>query len=70
MTTASADIKGIVEYRLGDGPLCSVPQGPVEIETGADDVTLSWGSAETRQSAAIPASDFSRYVADKAIVIH
>lgn len=69
MTSASADIKGIVEYRLGDGPLCSVPQGPVEIETGATDVTLSWGNADTRQSAAIPASDFSRYVADKAIVI-
>lgn len=70
MTTASADIKGIVEYRLGDGPLCSVPQGPVEIETGANDVTISWGNDETRQSAAIPAGDFSRYVADKAIVIH
>jgi hypothetical protein len=69
MTTANADIKGIVEYRLGDGPLCSVPQGPVEIETGATDVTISWGNAETRQSAAIPAGDFSRYVADKVIVI-
>jgi hypothetical protein len=70
MTIAHADVKGIVEYRLGDGPLCSVPQGPVEIETGASDVTLSWGSAEARQSAAIPAGDFSRYVADKVIVIH
>jgi hypothetical protein len=70
MTIASADIKGIVEYRLGDGPLCSVPQGPVEIETQGNDVTISWGSADTRQAAAIPASDFSRYVADKAIVIH
>lgn len=70
MTTATAEIKGIVEYRLGDGPLCSVPQGPVEVETGANDVTLSWGNADTRQSAAIPASDFSRYVTDKAIVIH
>ena len=70
MTVASADIKGIVEYRLGDGPLCSVPQGPVEIETGANDVTISWGTADTRQSAAIPASDFSRYVANQDIVVH
>lgn len=68
--TTTADIRGIVEYRLGDGPLCSVPHGSVEVETGANDVTLSWGDAHTRQSAAIPASDFSRYVANKAIVIH
>lgn len=68
--STTADVKGIVEYRLGDGPLCSVPQGPIEVEPGADDVTLSWGNAHTRQSAAIPASDFSRYIASKAIVIH
>lgn len=68
--TSNANVKGTVEYRLGDGPLCSVPHGPVEFERGANDVTLSWGTARTRQSAAIPASDFSRYVADKAIVIH
>ena len=68
-TTTLADIRGTVEYRLGDGPLCSVPKGPVEVETAGNDVTLSWGSGQTRQSAAIPASDFSRYVASKAIVI-
>ena len=68
--TTSAVVKGIVEYRLGDGPLCSVPQGPVEIDPGANDVTLSWGNDDTRQSAAITASDFSRYVTSKAIVIH
>jgi hypothetical protein len=68
--TTRAVVKGIVEYRLGDGPLCSVPQGPVEIDPGANDVTLSWGNDVSRQSAAIPASDFSRYVTSKAIVIH
>jgi hypothetical protein len=68
-TSARADVRGTVEYRLGDGPLCSVPKGPIEIETAENDVTLSWGSGDTRQSAAIPAGDFSRYVASKAIVI-
>jgi hypothetical protein len=68
-TRTLADIRGTVEYRLGDGPLCSVPKGPVEVDASASDVTLSWGSGQTRQSAAIPASDFSRYVASKAIVI-
>jgi hypothetical protein len=67
--TTPATIRGTVEYRLGDGPLCSVPKGPVEVETAGNDVTLSWGNDETRQSAAIPASDFSRYVAGKDIVI-
>ena len=69
MTTATAEIKGIVEYRLGDGPLCSVPHGQVEIETGANDVTISWSNDETRQAVAITAGEFSRYVADKAIVM-
>jgi hypothetical protein len=69
MTTTTADVRGIVEYRIGDGPMCSVPKGPIEIDAEANDVTLSWGTDETRQSAAIPASDFSRYVASKAIVI-
>lgn len=68
-TTTTADVRGTVEYRLGDGPLCSVPKGPVEIETAGNDVTLSWGNDNTRQSASIPASDFSLYVANKAIVI-
>ncbi len=68
-TTSKADVRGTVEYRLGDGPLCSVPRGPIEVEIAGNDVTLSWGSGQTRQSTAIPASDFSRYVASKAIVI-
>ena len=68
-TSTHAEVRGTVEYRLGDGPLCSVPKGPVEVETAGNDVTLSWTNGETRQSTAIPASDFSRYVASKAIVI-
>jgi hypothetical protein len=68
-TTTLAEVRGDVEYRLGDGPLCLVPKGQIEIDTAANDVTLSWGNGETRQSTAIPAGDFSRYVVSKAIVI-
>lgn len=64
-----AQVQGDVEYRLGDGPLETVPRGDVELDVGIGDVTLSWGSDETRQSAAIPSADFKRYVAEKAIVL-
>jgi hypothetical protein len=46
-----------------------VPQGEVELVIGRSDVTLSWGNDDTRQSAAIPSTDFARYLADRAIVI-
>jgi hypothetical protein len=49
--------------------LLCVPAGDVEIDRGQGDVTLSWGNDDTRQSAAIPASDFACYVAARAIVI-
>ena len=65
--TEHATIVGTVEYRLGDGPNCEIPKGPVSFELGPNDVTLSWGDGETRESTAIPRTDFSRYVVEKAI---
>jgi hypothetical protein len=65
----TAQVHGKVEYRLGDGPLLRVPAGPITIDMGDDDVTLSWAQEQTRQSAALPRSDFARYVAARAIVI-
>lgn len=67
--TQSAQVRGKVEYRAGDGPMAVVPPGDVEIDVGTGDVTMSWGSGETRQSAAIPSTDFARYLASNAIVI-
>jgi hypothetical protein len=63
-----AEIRGAVLYRLGDGPLQPVPLGEIEVEAGPQDVTLSWGDNDTRQSTAMPASDFARYLAAGAIV--
>ena len=62
-------VSGLVEYRMGDGPLCAIPQGPAEVETSPTDVTVTWGEGETRQSAALPADNFLRYVSRKAITI-
>jgi hypothetical protein len=65
-----ADVRGKVEYRVGDGPLLRVPPGEIEIDLGPNDMTLSWGRGDTRQSTAMPSSDFARYLAAKAIVVN
>jgi hypothetical protein len=59
-----AHIVGKVEYRSGDGPNVEIRLGPVDLNTGINDVTLSWTDEETHGSAAIPLTDFKRYVAE------
>ena len=63
----NAHITGKVEYREGDGTSLTIPQGPCEVEETLFDVTISWVDGETRGSAAMPVSDFKRYVATRAI---
>lgn len=65
----SARIKGMVEYREGDGASITIRQGPCEIEKTALDVTISWTEGNTHGSAAIPLADFNRYVLSKAIEV-
>jgi hypothetical protein len=64
-----ARIKGKVEYREGDGANILIPPGPCEVEETELDVTISWSDGNTHGSAAIPVSDFKRFVASKAIEI-
>ncbi len=59
-----AHIVGKVEYRTGDGPNLEIRPGPVEVSTGINDVTLSWTDEDTHGSAAIPLTDFKRFVAE------
>lgn len=63
----SAYIKGEVTFREGDGAHIIIPRGPCEIEETAQDVTISWVDGETHGAAAIPITDFKRYVATRAI---
>jgi hypothetical protein len=65
----SARINGPVVYREGDGPNMTIPEGPVEFQETDFDVTLSWEDGDTRGSAAMPISDFRRYVASHAIEV-
>ena len=60
----TAHIIGNVEYREGDGPNIAIRAGQVEVQTTASDATLSWTDGDTHGSAAIPLSDFKRYVAE------
>lgn len=65
----SARITGKVEYREGDGANITIRLGPCEVEETALDATISWADGETRGSAAMPLSDYRRYIASKAIQI-
>lgn len=67
MATQSAHIVGKVEYREGDGPNIVIRPGPVKVETGLNDVTLSWVDEDVRGAAAMPLTDFKRYVKEGAI---
>ncbi len=60
----TAHIVGKVEYREGDGPNIVIRPGPVKVETGLNDATLSWVDEEVRGSAAMPLADFKRYVSE------
>jgi len=55
-------IRGEVSFRVGDGMLMPVPDGPVDIEITDDSVTLGWMEGNVPGSAAIPRDDFDRYV--------
>ena len=67
MTQQTGYIVGKVEFRPGDGALMRIPQGPVEIETTKLEATLSWVEGETHGAAAMPLTDFKRYVTRGAI---
>jgi len=61
--TQRAHIKGKVEYREGDGANITIRCGAVQVQTTANDATLSWTDGQTRGSAAMPLADFQAYVA-------
>ncbi len=61
--THHAIIRGEVSFRAGDGPLMSIPQGPVDIEMADDSVTLGWTTPDgSAGSTAITRDEYERYV--------
>lgn len=69
MTQQTGFIVGKVEFRPGDGALMRIPKGQVEIETTKLEATLSWVEGETHGAAAMPLTDFKRYVTKGAIAL-
>jgi glutathione S-transferase len=59
-----ARIVGFVQFRAGDGPLMQIRAGAIQIEVSAIDTIISWSDENFRGEAAMPASDFQRYVVD------
>ena len=55
-------IRGEVSFRVGDGMLMPIPDGPVDIEMADDSVTLGWVEDGEPGSAAITRDEFDRYV--------
>lgn len=55
-------IRGEVNFRVGDGVLMPIPDGPVDIEITDDSVTLGWIEGSDPGSAAITRDEFDRYV--------
>ena len=68
--TQSGQVVGKVEFRPGDGPKMPVPRGRIDIETTQAEATLSWTDGETHGAAAIPLSEFNRYVSKGAIKLN
>ena len=67
--TQTATIVGTVEFRPGDGPMMPIPQGHVDIDLNRTEATLSWVDGETHGAAAMPLTEFKRYVSTGAIAL-
>ena len=67
--TQTANIVGKVEFRPREGALMRIPRGPVEVDTARAEVTLSWVDGETHGAAAMPLTEFKRYVSKGAIAL-
>lgn len=58
-----AMIRGEVCFRVGDGVLMPIPDGPVSIDLADDSVTLGWEEEPgNAMSAALTRDEFDRYV--------
>jgi hypothetical protein len=65
----NARITGLVEYREGDGANITIRPGPCEVDETALDATISWTDGDSHGSAAIPISDYRRYLASSVIQV-
>ncbi|WPG41007.1 hypothetical protein [Variovorax sp. EBFNA2] len=68
-TQISARIAAPVEFRAGDGPLLTIPEGHCKVIVEGDSAVLTWTEADQPMSAAIPKIEFDRFIASGAIIL-
>ncbi len=58
-----AKVKGEVCFRVGDGVMLPIPDGPVEVDLTEESATLGWTESDgSAGSTAIPRDEYDRYV--------
>lgn len=58
----NAHIRGVVEFRAGDGPMVRIPEGPVQIVLADDSAVIHWLEEGAGLNAAIPRVDYEEHV--------
>ncbi|MGR4868907.1 hypothetical protein ACIPRI_08535 [Variovorax sp. LARHSF232] len=63
MLEPNAQIRGVVEFRAGDGPMVLIPEGPCLIVLAEDSAVIHWEEeGGTVLNAAIPRVDYDEHV--------
>lgn len=68
-TQISARIAAPVEFRAGDGPLLTIPEGDCQVIVDGDSAVLTWIEDGQPLTAAIPKIEFDRFIESGAIVL-
>lgn len=58
----NAHIRGLVEFRAGDGPMVRIPEGPVQIVLAEDSAVIHWEEGGAALNTAIPRTDYDEHV--------
>jgi len=68
-TQINAHITAPVEFRAGDGPLLTIPQGDCQVIIDGDTAVLTWLDDGQPLTTAIPKIEFDRFIESGAIVL-
>ncbi len=62
MLEPNAQIRGVVEFRAGEGPMVLIPEGPCLIVLAEDSAVIHWEDGSATLNAAIPRVDYDEHV--------
>ncbi|MET3376464.1 hypothetical protein ABIC89_005543 [Variovorax boronicumulans] len=68
-TQISGRIAASVEFRAGDGPLLTIPEGHCQVIVEGDSAVLTWTEEGQPLTTAIPKIEFDRFIASGAIIL-